>query len=150
MKFSKKVVIAMDLSQEPLDSLKSIKTLDFLNGSEIHFVHVFNTYNYSFMFGDFPLIYPIEADRKALEEGVINLLKEKTKGILPQGFSGTTVMKCLFADDPKSRFCEYLKVESPSLVIVPARKKHGFFDSSFAQYIGRHSEANLLILKREF
>ena len=149
MKFLKKVVIAMDLSQEPLESLKSIKTLDFLKESEIHFVHVFNTYNYSFMFGDFPLIYPIEADRKAIEDGVLNLLKEKTKDILPTGFMGTTVMKCLFADDPKSRFCDYLKSESPSLVIVPARKKHGFFESSFAQYVGRHSEANLLILKRE-
>lgn len=148
MLFSRKIVVAVDLSGDLSEILSPVRQMDFLKHAEIHFVHVFNTINYSFMFGDFPLVYPIEADKKMIEDGILKLLSNKAKEILPTDFDGKMMSRCLFADNTKGRFCEYVDEEKPELVIIGTRVKHGFFESSFAQYVARHSKANLLLLKQ--
>jgi nucleotide-binding universal stress UspA family protein len=142
-----KVLIAMDLSPEEEKIFEKLYRLDFLKSADIKLVHIFNTVNYSFMFGEFPLVYPVEADKRVLEAGVMNLLKEKIKYLENKGFQGQCQSQCLFDDNPKARFCDLVKQETPDLVILGARLKHGLFEGSFSSYVHRHSAVDLLILK---
>jgi nucleotide-binding universal stress UspA family protein len=148
MIFTKKILVAVDLNMDSSELFNTLREMDFIKHAEVHFVHVFNSFNYSFMFGDFPLVYPIEADRKVIKDGVLRMLDEKVKGFLPKDFDGKLINQCLFSDDPKAKFCEYIKEISPELVIIGTRLKHGIFESSFAHYVSRHSNANLLLLKK--
>jgi hypothetical protein len=149
MRFAKKVVIAAELSDDMSEVLKSVRSMDFLKHSEVHLVHVFNTIDYGFVFGEFPLVYPVEADRKAISESVMSMLQKTSKEILPPGFEGKMVEHCLFSENPKSKFCEFVKESGADLVIVSSREKHGLFESSFAQYVGKHTAANLLVMKHK-
>lgn len=149
MRFAKKVIIAADLSNDMSDVLKSVRSMDFIKSCEVHLVHVFNTIDYGFVFGEFPLVYPVEADRNAISESVLSMLRKTTKEILPTGFEGKVVERCLFSENPKSKFCDYVKEVGGDLVIISSREKHGLFESSFAQYVGKHSQANLLVMKHK-
>jgi len=147
MKFAKKVVIAVGLSNEMPELMKPLREMEFLSQSEIHFVHVFSTINYTTLFSDFPLIYPIEADRKSIEESVLALLVKTSKEVLPKSFEGKVIQRCLFDDRPKDKFCDYANEIHADLIIVPTRQKRGIFESSFAQYVSKHTKANIIFLK---
>jgi nucleotide-binding universal stress UspA family protein len=148
MKFANKVVVAVGLSSEMFEMLQPLRDMDFLSKSEIHFVHAFSTINYTSVLSDFPLIYPVQADRKAIEESVLALLAKCSHDILPKDFSGKIIKKCLFSDTPKEAFSDYVKENNADLVIVPTRQKRGFFESSFAQYVNKHTEATMIFLKQ--
>jgi nucleotide-binding universal stress UspA family protein len=147
MKFARKVLVAVGLNENLNDWLKPLKEMDFLKHSEIHFVHVFNTVNYSSWFGEFPLAYPVEADRHAIEEAVHSILITAGEKSVPAGFDGKMVQKVIFGENPKSAFSAYANEIKPDLIIVPTRHKHGLFDSSFGQYVNKHTHANVIFLK---
>lgn len=148
MKFARKVIIAVGLSNEMAELIKSVRDLEFLSHSEIHFVHVFNTMNYTTVFSDFPIIYPVEADLKAVEESVMSYIKKISHEILPKEFEGKIIHKCFFDAIPKQKFCDYVNEQKADLVIVPTREKRGLFESSFAQYVTKHTHANIILLKK--
>jgi hypothetical protein len=148
MKFSRKVLVAVGLSAEMTELIKPLREMDFLSHSEIHFVHVFNTMNYTTVFSDFPIIYPVEADLKAIEESVTAFISKITKEVLPKGFEGKVVQKCLFDAIPKEKFSAYANEHKFDLVIVPTREKRGLFESSFAQFVNKHTHANMILLKK--
>lgn len=147
MRFAKKIVIAVDLNRESSLLLKPLRDMNFLLHSEIHFVHVFNTVNYSVLVSEFPLIYPVEADRKVIKDAMLTFLTQTSKEVLPQSFSGRIITECLFDDNPKARLCDYVKETGTDLIIIPTRIKRGIFHSSFAQYVNTHTEVNMLLLK---
>jgi len=147
MKFANKVVVAVGLSSEMFEMLQPLREMEFLAKSEIHFVHAFSTINYTSVLSDFPLIYPIQADRKAIEESVLALLSKCSQDIIPKGFSGKIIQKCIFSESPKEAFSDYVKETNADLVIVPTRQKRGLFESSFAQYVNKHTEASMILLK---
>ncbi len=147
MKFAKKVIVAVGLANEMVEMMKPIHEMEFLAESEIHFIHVFNTMNYTTVFSDFPIVYPIEADLKGIEESVLKFLAKTSKAVLPPNFKGKIVQKCIFDAFPKERFSEYVNENKADLVIVPTRQKRGIFESSFAQYVNKHTEANMVLLK---
>lgn len=147
MKMSKKVIVAVGLNDESSTLLKPMSEMDFLLESEIHFVHVFNTFNYTTVLSDFPFIYPIEADRAPIEKSILELLAKTSSEVLPKGFKGKIIYKCLFDENAKFKFSEYTNEQDASMVIIPTRKKREIFESSFAQYVNKHTKANLLLLK---
>lgn len=147
MKFINKVVIAVGMDEDMVERLRPVESMEFLQNCEVHFVTVFNTLNYGFVMGDIPLVYPVEADRKAIELTINEMLKNTSKQILPVGFAGRVVHECLFDQNPKSLFSTYVEDVKADLVIIAAREKKGFFESSFTQYVGKHTKANLLVLK---
>ncbi len=147
MKFIKKVVMAIGMDDDMVERLKPVESMDFLQNCEVHFVTVFNTLNYGFVMGDIPLVYPVEADRKAIELSINDMLKNTSKQILPANFAGKLVFKCLFDQNPKALFSTYVEDVEADLVIIAAREKKGFFESSFTQYVSKHTRANLLVLK---
>jgi hypothetical protein len=143
----KKVVVAVGLGDGVGELLKPLKEMNFLDHSEIHFVHVFNTFNYTTVLSDFPFVYPIEADRTPIKKAILGLLEKTSRVVLPQGFKGKVIHECLFDESAKFKFSEYVNEQKASFIIVPSRKKRGVFESSFAQYVHKHTEANLLLLK---
>ena len=147
MKFAKKVVIAVGMFDDISKQMTPLKSMSFLSQSEVHFVHVFNTINYSTLMGDFPMVYPVEVDRKAIQESIVSILANISKEYMPTGSEGHIYHHCLFDENPKKKFCNYVKESHADLVIIPTRDKHNMFDSSFAQYVNKHSPANTLILK---
>ena len=148
MNFAEKVVVAVGLSNDMTDMLRPMHEMEFLAKSEIHFVHIFNTTNYTTVFSDFPIVYPIEADLKGIDESVLAFLAKAAKAVLPEKFHGKIIYKCFFDPSPKSKFSDYVNVSKANLVIVPKREKVGFFESSFAYYVNKHTHANMILLKK--
>lgn len=147
MSIFKKIVVAVSAEENIADLLIEIREMNFLTQSEIHFVNVFNTITYSVTMSSGVLIYPIESDRKEIESLVMKNLYAISEKVLPRDFKGKVVLKSLFADSTKDKFVQYVNEEKASLVIVAKREKKGFFESSFAQFVNKHTKANLLLLK---
>ena len=147
MFFGKKVVVPVDIDNDVITLLHPLREMEFLKHSEIHFVHVFNTFNYTTVFADFPMIYPVEGDLNGIEESVNAFMKKTGQKVIPDYFTGKFFQKCLFSERPKEKFCEYVKELKADLIIVPTRLKHGVFESSFALYANKHTTANMIFLK---
>jgi hypothetical protein len=149
MNFTHKVGIAVNLNDPVPDILSCLKTMDFLNGNEVHFLTVHQTTTYAIGLGETSIIYPLESDRKQIREMTQKKLQEVSREFLPKHFKGQVVVECLFSDDPKRKFCDYISENHIDTVIVASREKRGFFESSFAQFITKHSRANIIILKHK-
>lgn len=149
MKFARKVAVAVNLNQPLPEVFKTLKDLEFLNHCEIHLVHSFLTINYLVGMGDTALVYPLESDRKLIQESVMATLNSYAQKIFPADFKGKVITHCLFSDDPKGSFCDYIKMEHIDLVITAAREKKGLFESSFTHYVQKHTSANLIVLKQK-
>lgn len=147
MAFAKKIIVAVDFNNEIPNLLEDLKQLNIPQDSEIQFVHIASKIVYSFVFNNMPLVYPIEDDRKTIEEDTLVNLKKLSKAVLPEGFKGKVSHHCFFSENPKADFVEYVNSEKADLVIVATRKRKGFFESSFAQYVDRHTQANMLTIK---
>jgi hypothetical protein len=149
MNFTRKVGVAINLNDPVPDILSCLKTMDFLNGSEVHFVTVYLTTTYAIGLGETSIIYPFESDRKQIREVAQKKLREVSREVLPKHFKGQVIEECLFSDDPKRKFCDYISENHLDTVIVASREKRGIFESSFAQFITKHSQANIIILKHK-
>ncbi len=147
MTYAKRVVIAVDFTEDILKRLKSLRKLDFLNHSEIHFVHIFPTMTYPFGLGEFPLILPMEADREKFSQAGLALLANMIEVAMSATFVGKAVTKILFSDDEKGTFTSYTREMKADLAIIFSREKHGIFDSSFGQYVSKHTACDVLFMK---
>lgn len=149
MKFAKKVFIAIDLSLKQEELLKPLKSMDFLNHCEVHFVHVFPTITYGVGFGEYGLIYPIEADRKVIEQSALATLVKISQEVLPPNFEGKVLQKVLFHENPRRMFSDYARDVHADTIIITTKRKHGFFESSFADYVNKRTECNMIYLKHK-
>ena len=149
MSFAKKIAVAVNLNEPLSEILESMKSLDFINKSEVHFLNIYLTTTYAIGLGESAIIYPLETDQKKIREQTLERLDELGRSFLPKEFSGKIVSECLFSDDPKRKFCEYISEKGIDTVIVAAREKRGIFESSFTQFISKHTKANMLILKHK-
>ena len=148
MKFAKNVVVAVGIAEndEGANSYEVLSEMSFLNHSTIHFVHVFKTILYSSVIGP-SLIYPVAEERYKIEESMFQYLKRTFAPVVPASFEGQAHFKCLFSEVPKQALVKYATEVEADLVIVASRKERGIFESSFAQYVNKHTMADVLILK---
>jgi nucleotide-binding universal stress UspA family protein len=147
MKSWRRIVVAVDFSDQLTELLKPISDMDFLAESEIQFVHVYRTITFSYGIGKGIMVYPVEFDRKVIEQSGLALLASAAQLVLPKNFEGKLRSRLFFSEDPKRRFSQYVNEEQTDLVIVPTRKKHGFFESSFAQFVSKHTTCDMIMLK---
>lgn len=148
MKTFRKVAIALDLRDPLPEVYQNLKHYDFLRGSDVHLIYSFMTTTYAFGLGESALIFPMESDRKKLEESVVGMLSDIAKSLFPKDFCGHLSAHCLFSDSPKEKFCEFVEKEKIDMIIVATREKKGLFDSSFSHYLTKHTHSNILILKK--
>jgi hypothetical protein len=45
MIFTKKILVAVDLNMDSSELFNTLREMDFLKHAEVHFVHVFNSFN---------------------------------------------------------------------------------------------------------
>lgn len=147
MKTVRKAAVAIDLAEPLPEVYKSLKSFEFLRGADVHFVFSFMTTSYAIGIGETSLIFPMADDRTKIEESVVAMMKDLAGTLFPKDFCGRLSAHCLFSDDPKRKFCDFLDAEKIDMVIVAAREKKGIFDSSFTNYVSKHSRANMLVLK---
>ncbi len=147
MTFAKKVFIPIEISQESENHLINLKDLAFLKDAEIHFIHLFQTMTYAFGIAEAPLSFPVDGEREEIERAGIDLMKSIGQKVLPHDFQGKVDYELRFSDDPKRCFVRLVKNESPDLVIIPCRVKHGVFESSFAKFVSSQTSCHLLLLK---
>lgn len=147
MAFANKIIVAVDFNNEIPHLLEDLKQLNIPNECELHFVHMANKITYSFVFSTTPLVYPIDEDRKTIEEDILINLKKLSRAVLPESFKGKVEHHCFFSENPKIDFAEYVNTQKADLVVVATRERKGFFESSFAQYVDRHTRANMLLIK---
>jgi nucleotide-binding universal stress UspA family protein len=144
MSFARKVIIAVDMQNNFEQMLLPLSQLALLKEAELELVHIFQTTSFAYGFGEYSLIYPIEGEKQKIAEAV----EKKLEKVGQELFPGKKIScLCLFSDDPKDAFCRHAQERKSDLIIVAARRKRGIFESSFAQYVTKHSETHTLILK---
>lgn len=143
-----KIAIAISLNPELNSNFKQLQPINWPKEAEIHLVNVFHTHNYMLGMEDIPLAYPIEADLEEIKKSTFNYLKRVAREAFDQIPEAQLHFDCLFSDDPKREFCDFVNSQKIDLTIILTRKKRGFFESSFGQYISRHSDPHVLLLKQ--
>lgn len=141
----KKIIVAVGLDEETHEALLKIKKIDIHPDTEIHLVNVFPVILYARGMHLAVLTYPLPQERPAIEETVLAKLKAVKDEILPE--HKKVVFKCLFDSNEKAAFNDYVGSRNADLVVVATRKRHGLFDSSFAQHQLKHSHSNVLVLR---
>jgi hypothetical protein len=149
MLFSKKVAVGINLNDPQTEILKGIRQLEFLNHSEVHFVTINMTTSYTIGLGESSIVYPLIDDQKKIREATISALNQLTSTLLGQNFKGKIIFECIFSDDPKRKFCDYVEDSGIDTIVLASREKKGFFESSFTNYVNKHSRANLIVLKHK-
>lgn len=147
MPFARKVAISVNLNEPHPEILNAVRSLEFLNLSEVYLMTVQLTTTYAIGLGESSIIYPLESEQRKIKEQSIAKLKEIGRLILPSGFKGKFGVECIFSDDPKRKFCEFVEDNHIDTVILAAREKRGIFESSFTNFVAKHSKANIIILK---
>jgi len=147
MSFGKKVVVAVGPEGEEKNALKNLREMTFLKGSEVYFVSIFKIIDYAYGLGEYNLIFPVAQDREKIKETILAELKKLADDFLPKDFKAVIKYDCLFHENPKEKLCEFLNEVKADLVVMTARKKRGIFESSFTQYVAKHTSADVLIIK---
>lgn len=141
----KKIAIAVDLQDTKKEQLRALRDLEFLKCAEIHFVYVYQTTSMIYGLGEFCQVYPLEFDRKGIGESLRKSLENFCQDTVET--SEKVLHHCLFDPNPREKFCAYAKEEKADMIIILTRERHGFFESSFAQFAARHSPCHTLILR---
>lgn len=143
----KNVVVCVDLNQNSLDTLKSIrKNLEFTN-TMVHFIHVveINIYNADII----PAFYPNEELHPEIEKSTLRILDKLVKDI---GAASDQVKQlCFFSHSREEKITSYLEEVEADLVVVATRGKHGikglFAAGSLTDFLCKYSPCDILVLR---
>lgn len=149
MPFAQKTAVAINLNWPSEQIVNALKSLDFIQNTQLHFVNINLTTMYALGLGEGSIVYPLQEDQNKIRLASIQALKAIAFSLFPAHVCNKIIFECLFSDDPKRKFCAYLTENKIDTAIVVARKKRGFFESSFSHYLSKHSDANLIILKHQ-
>lgn len=145
----KKLGICVDLNETSINQIKrKLAEMSFDGVEEIHLIHAFQKQVYvdNFFFTQFPFQDQLEE----VKNSVIGVLTSLEDTIEEKPTDLKIIKECLIADLPKNDIAQYVKDNKLDQLIIATRGKHGvegFFSSSFAEYMVRHVEAELLIVR---
>lgn len=146
---NKKIGICVDLTEVSINQIKrKLRELNYDQVEEIHLIHGFQKQVYvdNFFFTQFPFKEQLEE----IQKSALEVLEDIDKSTELSNKNIKVIKKCLIADFPKKDIADYAKEESLDQLIIATRVRHGiegFFSSSFAEYMVRHVEAELLIIR---
>lgn len=147
-----KIVVCAEITEDGLKSLDSVAEYwkdHKTPATEIHLVHIFETrvYNNEFAVS----VYPSPEQYKEVDEAVVRILKTKATELFKKfPAPEKCIYKCLHSTNVKDEMVQYLNANKPDLVVVPTRGLSGikgFFTSSFAEFMIRHSPCNILVVR---
>lgn len=139
-------IIAVDTTQVSPEYFESLKKMDFLKESNLHFVHAvkeyYNGYDI-FMSAEIML----EQDKKIVEEAVVRQLKDLAAQVLPYEFKGQVSYHCIFGFDPLTDLVKFTGEQKADLLVIVTRPEHSFIDDSFAYHCGLHAPCDVLVVR---
>ncbi len=145
----KKVMICADLKTQSLDTLSSrLKKENWQGVGEIHLVHSFEKHVYAGEF--FISSFPNETQYPEIEESVLEVLTKLEHDIFRPDNQIPIIKKCLISSNAKDNINHYAMENNIDEMYVATRGMHGIaglFTSSFAEYMIRHSQCELHILR---
>jgi nucleotide-binding universal stress UspA family protein len=147
MKSWNKVVISILGEGEEVEVFRSLSQMPLMNQSELTFVTLVRSIEYGYGLGEYNLIFPVADDREKIKSEKIKKLKSLVEKNLPSNFKAKINFDCLFDENPKEKLCSFLNEMKADVVVMVARKKRGLFESSFTQYVAKHTDADVMILK---
>lgn len=139
-------VIAVDTTSINLDYLESLKKMDFLKESDLHFVHsVKEYYNGYDIFMNAEIM--LEQDKSLIEDAIIRQLKDLSAKVLPYEFKGQVYYHCIFGFDPLTDIVKFTGDQKADLLVIVTRPEHSFLDDSFAYHCGLHAPCDVLVVR---
>jgi nucleotide-binding universal stress UspA family protein len=146
----KKIVIAIDMDPNSIETLAQIKDMNFPESAEIHLVHVFefvpNFIDLSFVFS------PSEKEMAEIQLVMLEKLADVKKQ-LGLEMKSKIHLRCLLSSNGKQEFLQYADSIAAELVIAAAKEREGFiglFEGSFTNFLSKYCRSNLLILRPIF
>lgn len=142
----KKIMICVDIEKDSLESIeKGCEKLEFDAGDHVYLVHGFQIRTYTDLF--YVTTMPGKDQYDIIKESVVGILDGIKKTILSKNKEVKVTEECLFSSLIKREILEYAQGEDMNKIIIFTRDKHGFFDSSFAQYMLKNSKFDLEIIR---
>ncbi len=145
---AKKILIGISMDNKMQETIQNtLKDFRFNKDDTIEFLHVFEEENYVYMVP--PIIYPASEQKAAIKDTVLNIMKSIWENAGDKNLKNIKY-ECLFDENPRERFCNYLKENKADLCLIATRGKHGIeglFTSSFADYLNKFSPCDIWVAR---
>lgn len=142
-----KIVVALDMDENSIETLTQLKQLNFPLTAEIHLVYIFEYVANNF---DFTFVIPPSSE----DLGKIQMIMlEKMEALKPKlGLDKHTnvITKCFISGNAKQEFLNYADSIDAKLIVAASKERKGFlglFESSFTNFLTKFSRSNLIILR---
>lgn len=144
---SYKILVAVNLNDKCLSTLKKLKELPLLNENvEVDLVHVFET---KVFFNELATYsYPAPDQYESIKGNCMGILDNVATEVFP-GVK-TVNKEVLFHSSPKRMFLEMVEERKPNLIVTTTHIKseiESIFTSSFTEYLINHAQSEILVLR---
>lgn len=144
---SYKILVAVNLNDRCLTTLKKLKDLPLINENvEIELVHIFET---KVFFNELATYsYPAPDQYESIKENCTKILENLASEIFPNVKKVTK--EVLFHSSPKRMFMELTDERKPNLIVTTTHVKgelESIFTSSFTEYLINHAQSEILVLR---
>lgn len=143
------ILLAVNLEDHCMNSLKEFVGKVDLTDSVVHLVHIFEIKHFVNEFASYS--FPEESNKESVKDGVLNVLVSWEKELFNNNKMPKKVINhCLFHGNPKDAMVEYANEHKIDLMVVPTRGKSwmsGIFSSSFANHMCQFTKCAVLSLK---
>lgn len=119
--------------------------LKYEDEDSVHLVHGFQIRTYTDLF--YVSTMPGLEQYDTIRDSVIGILNNIKDVIHAKNKNVNVIEECLFSAFVKKEMLEYAEDKNMNKIIIFTRDKHGFFDSSFAQYMLKNSKSDLEIIR---
>ncbi len=145
----RKLLVCIDLKNENEASLK--KYFERIKSElieEVHFIHAYQTQVYADNFN--VTTYPDHDEFEKFKGDIEGVLKSPCKDTLPKDLIKNSMTNVFLSPSPKVDIYKYAKMKDVDEIIIITRGLHGLegiFHSSFADFMMKHSQCELTILR---
>lgn len=123
---------------------EGMRKLDWLNNSEVDFVHIFKQESFPYMMP--ATVFPDQAQKGEIQKTI----KDIFQGLTSELNFKSKHFHVAFDESPKDGMVSYLKENNADLVITYTKEKQGitgYFASSFTEFLVKHAPCNVLTLR---
>ena len=144
---SYKIMVAVNLNDQCLSTLKKLKDLPLINESvEVDLVHIFET---KVFFNELATYsYPSPDQYESIKGNCMTILDNTAKEIFPD--NAKVNKEVFFHSSAKRMFLDLVEERKPNLIVTTTHIKgelESIFTSSFTEYLINHAPSEVLVLR---
>lgn len=147
MKYYRKILVAVNINDDCINTLKKLKGSPYLKQAHIELIHIIKTRIYPETF--YPLIYPNDEEIRNLKEKIHGALRKLRDEILTEDEREKSKITVLAEPIPKKYMCEYLEEKKKDLVVLTTKSKKGlgYLTGGFEDYVLRTAPCDAWVLR---